>query len=102
LSEPRIAKSPLLEETVPAEVFRSEIMVWARRIGVEPKEVRITPMRRKWASCSSKGRLSFNTELMKEPAPFRAEVIIHELLHLKVPNHGKLFKALLRTYLAQR
>ena len=25
----------------------------------------------------------------------------HELLHLKVPNHGKLFKSLLRAYLAQ-
>jgi predicted metal-dependent hydrolase len=25
---------------------------------------------------------------------------VHELLHMKVPNHGKLFKALLRTHLA--
>ena len=31
---------------------------------------------------------------------FRAEAIVHELLHMKVPNHGKLFKALLRTHLA--
>jgi predicted metal-dependent hydrolase len=37
---------------------------------------------------------------MKEPASVRAEVIVHELLHLKVPNHGKIFKALLRAYLA--
>jgi predicted metal-dependent hydrolase len=37
---------------------------------------------------------------MKEPASFRAEVIVHELLHLKVPNHRKVFKALLRAYLA--
>jgi predicted metal-dependent hydrolase len=26
-------------------------------------------------------------------------VIVHELLHLKVRNHGKLFKSLLRAYL---
>jgi Protein of unknown function DUF45 len=26
-------------------------------------------------------------------------VIVHELLHLKVPNHGKLFKTLLRAYI---
>jgi predicted metal-dependent hydrolase len=32
-------------------------------------------------------------------APFREYVIVHELLHLKVPNHGKLFKTLLRAYL---
>jgi predicted metal-dependent hydrolase len=37
---------------------------------------------------------------MKEPASVRAEVIVHELLHLKVPDHGKVFKALLRPYLA--
>ena len=37
---------------------------------------------------------------MKEPASVRAEVIVHELLHLKVPNHGMVFKALLRAYLA--
>ena len=33
---------------------------------------------------------------------FRAEVIAHELLHLKVPNHGRVFKALLRGYLNGR
>jgi len=30
---------------------------------------------------------------------FREYVIVHELLHLKVPNHGKLFKTLLRAYI---
>jgi hypothetical protein len=57
-------------------------------------------MRSKWASCSSNGRLSFNTDLLREPASFRAEVIVHELLHLKIPNHGRVFKALLRAHLA--
>ena len=89
-----------LEEAVPAEVFKAEVRSWARRIGVEPEEVHLRPMKRKWASCSSNGRLTFNTELLREPAAFRAEVIVHELLHLKVPNHGKLFRALLRAYLA--
>ena len=89
-----------LEELVPAEVFKAEVRSWAERIGVEPKEIHIRPMKRKWASCSSNGRLTFNAELLQEPASFRAEVIVHELLHLKVPNHGKLFRALLRAYLA--
>ena len=68
---------------------------------MEPKEVHLRPMKRKWASCSSLGRLSFNTELLNEPASFRREVIVHELLHLKLPNHGKVFKALLKAYLAE-
>jgi len=101
VSEPNALPAQPLEGTVPAELFRSEVEAWAKRIGVQPKEVHIRPMKRKWASCSSKGRLTFNAELVKEPAPFRAEVIVHELLHLKVPNHGKLFKALLRAHLAE-
>ena len=90
-----------LEETVPADLFKAEVRAWAKRIGVEPREVHLRPMRRKWASCSSNGRLTFNTDLLGEPAPFRREVIVHELVHLKVPNHGKVFKALLKAHLAE-
>lgn len=90
-----------LEETVPADLFKAEVRAWAKRIGVEPREVHLRPMRRKWASCSSNGRLTFNTAIIGEPTSFRREVIVHELLHLKVPNHGKVFKALLKAHLAE-
>ena len=90
-----------LEDVVPAELFRAEIRSWARRIGVEPREIHIRPMTSKWASGSSGGRLTFDTDLLRQSARHRAEVIVHELLHLKVPNHGKLFKSLLKAYLAR-
>jgi predicted metal-dependent hydrolase len=90
-----------LEETVPADLFKAEVGAWAKRIGVEPTEVHLRPMRRKWASCSSNGRLTFNTDLLGEPASFKREVIVHELLHMKIPNHGKVFKALLKAYVAE-
>jgi hypothetical protein len=90
-----------LEEVVPIAIFKAEVEAWARRIGVAPKEIRLRPMKRKWASCSSHGRLTFDTALLRQPARFRAEVIAHELLHLKVPNHGKLFRVLLDSFLAQ-
>ena len=89
-----------LEEAVPFDLFKAEVRAWAQRLGVTPREIHLRPMKRKWASCSSRGRLTFNTELLHQPAAFRREVIVHELLHLKVPNHGPLFKALLKAYLA--
>ena len=92
--------SDTLEELVPAQVFKDEVVTWARRIGFEPQEIRIRPMKTKWASCSSSGRLTFNSEILSQPAQFRAEAIVHELLHLKVPNHGKLFKELMKALLA--
>jgi predicted metal-dependent hydrolase len=52
-------------------------------------------MTTKWASCSTTGRIYFSTELLAEPATFREVVIVQELLHLLVPNHGKLFKSLM-------
>jgi predicted metal-dependent hydrolase len=46
------------------------------------------------------GRLTFSTDLLRKPASFRREVIVHELLNLKVPNHGKVFRILLKAHLA--
>lgn len=91
--------SDTLEQTIPAQVFKAEVLSWAKRIGVEPKEIRLRLMKSKWASCSRNGRLTFNAEILREPAGFRAEAIVHELLHLKVPNHGKLFKQLMKALL---
>ena len=88
-----------LEESIPREVFKSEVKAWADRLEVEYKEIHIRSMKWKWASCSSQGRLTFDINLLYQPAEFRAEAIVHELLHLKVPNHGKLFRSLLKSYL---
>lgn len=90
-----------LEEIVLAEIFRAEVRTWARRLGVEPKEIRLRPMKRKWGSCSTSGRLTFNVELLRQPAEVRRRVIVEELLHLRIQNHGKLFRALLTAYLAE-
>jgi predicted metal-dependent hydrolase len=89
------------EHFIPEEIFKSEVRAWAERIGVEPKSITLRPMKRKWASCSSKGNLSFDTDLLRQPAEFRRKVIIHELLHLKIPNHGKLFHAMEKAYLRE-
>lgn len=83
------------------EVFKAEVAAWAKKMQVNPKEVHVRPMTSKWGSCSTAGRATFDRDLLRQPADFRKEVIVHELLHLKVPNHGKLFKALLKAYLSQ-
>jgi len=79
--------------------MRQQIDHWAAKIGVRPKRIQIQRMTTKWASCSTSGRICFSTELLAESAPFREFVIVHELLHLVVPNHGKLFKSMMNAYL---
>lgn len=90
------SKSP-----APAAVaaFKAQVTQWAERIRVQPRQLRLQRMRRKWASCSTLGTVSFSTEVLTQSSDFRDYVIVHELLHLKVPNHGKLFKTLLRAYI---
>ena len=92
---------PPLETSVPNEIFKSEVRSWAVQIGVEPKTITIRPMKHKWSSCSSKGNLTFDTDLLRQPADFRRKAIVHELLHLKYPNHGKLFHVLERALLME-
>src|SRR6266567_7038876 len=79
--------------------LKAAVSKWAAKIKARPKQIRIQRMTRKWASCSGNGRITFNSELFDQPYPFQEFVIVHELLHLKIPNHGKLFKSLLRAYL---
>ena len=71
---------------------------WARRLGVQPPRVRIQRMTRKWGSCSTSGTLSLASDLVDRDPGFIDFVIAHELLHLRVPNHGKLFKALMNAH----
>ncbi len=79
--------------------FLREVENWAEKIRARDFRVRVQPMKRKWASCSTRRNVTFSTELLSQKRSFRHYVIVHELLHLKVPNHGKLFKSLLRAYL---
>lgn len=81
------------------EQFKQDVQTWAGEIGVKAKEIHIRKMSRKWASCSSKGRLTFDASLLNESKETRLKAILHELLHLKYPNHGRMFSTLLNTYL---
>lgn len=81
------------------ELFKKDVLTLAETLGIKPKEIHIRKMKRKLASCSTKGRLTFDISLLNETKEVRYKVVIHELLHLKYPNHGKMFNALLNTYL---
>jgi predicted metal-dependent hydrolase len=88
-------------DAVAPAVFRREVRRWSKRIGVDVREIRLRSMKRKLASASSAGRLTFDTTLLAEPQTRRDEVVVHELVHLRVGNHGPLFRNLVRAHLAE-
>jgi predicted metal-dependent hydrolase len=83
-----------------AEELRWAVRNWATRIGVRTPQIHLREMRRKWASLSTIGRLTLNTELIGLPKDLGEFVIVHELVHLLVPNHGKVFKSFMHAYLS--
>ncbi len=84
---------------MPPDTLRQRIAHWADALRVRPAQVRIQRMTRKWASCSPAGRVTFSDELQRQAGAFQDYVIVHELLHLRIRNHGKLFVATLRAHL---
>ena len=82
----------------PADALKRRTLAWAVKLRVNPRVVRVQAMRRKWGSCSSKGTVTLAMDLEDQAPRFQDFVIAHELLHLRVPNHGRLFKALMSAH----
>jgi predicted metal-dependent hydrolase len=78
--------------------LRRRVAFWSQRLNVEPRILRIQAMNRKWGSCSMRGIVTLATDLADQEHGFQDFVIVHELLHLRVPNHGKVFKALMSAH----
>ena len=81
------------------EEFKDEVQRLAKGIKVKPKQIRIREMRNKLGSCSKGKIITFALAALELNAKERKELILHELLHLRYKNHGKMFKSLLKTYL---
>ncbi len=69
------------------EVVRQQ----AARMNLSVRSITIRDQRTRWGSCSSKGTLSFNWRLIMAPPSVLEYVVIHELSHLRHPNHSAAF-----------
>ena len=70
--------------------FKAKVQQWAEKLDVNVQSIVLRSMRNKWASCSSSGRLTFDTSLLELPIHLQDYTTVHELLHIQVPNHGRL------------
>lgn len=68
--------------------FKARVRTWARKLDVEVGMITVRPMRNKWASCSTAGNFTFDSGLLDLDERLNDCVIVHELLHVSVPNHG--------------
>jgi predicted metal-dependent hydrolase len=79
--------------------LKERVREWAGKLDAKVVTIYVRPMRRKWASCSTSGNLNFSEELLELDDELCDYVIVHELLHFSVPNHGKLWKSRMLAHL---
>ena len=79
--------------------FRKRVVGWASILGARVTCISVRRMTTKWASYSTTGRLTFDSSLLGLRGELQDYVIVHELLHSHAPNHGKLWKSLMRAHL---
>ncbi|MBD3426097.1 MAG: DUF45 domain-containing protein [Candidatus Omnitrophica bacterium] len=65
----------------------------ASRHGFSYGKLYIRCQRTRWGSCSHNNNLSLNIKLMSIPRELCEYVILHELMHTRIKNHGKRFWA---------
>jgi predicted metal-dependent hydrolase len=75
-----------------AEVQRS-----TRRLRELAPRLRVQRMEKRWGSCTPRGTITLNTELVRAPKACIDYVIVHELCHFIVPTHSPRFFRVLDT-----
>ena len=77
------------------ELLPRRLSELAERYGFNFGRIFIKHNSSNWGSCSARGNINLNLNLVRLPQLLRDHVILHELCHLRHPNHGPEFHALL-------
>lgn len=77
----------------------SRVRHYSERMGVSPTGVKITSARTRWGSCSAKNSLCFSFRLILLDPEAIDYVVVHELAHIRVKNHGPGFYREVERYL---
>lgn len=101
-SAPNVISQKALRDVL-VEVLREEAKIllpqklsyFSDQYGFHFHKVTIKHNSSNWGSCSRAGNINLNLNLIRLPEPLCDYVLLHELCHLKEPNHGPRFHALL-------
>ncbi len=68
--------------------FPLRLAVYEEKLGLYSKKLKLRPYKSRWGSCRSSGEVALNTLLAMAPDSVLDYVVVHELCHLKHPNHS--------------
>ena len=70
------------------------LLQFAAEHGLIVTRVSIRNQRSRWGSCSRSGAIALNFRLVQMPPRVRDYILLHELMHLRQPNHSRRFWSL--------
>lgn len=73
------------------KLVEAKLVQWNKSYNYRWGRVAIRDQSGRWGSCSSQGNLNFNWKILYLPEPLQDYLIVHEICHLKQPNHSKEF-----------
>lgn len=64
---------------------------YARKLDVTPSDVRVLELKNRWGSCSARGVINIHWKCAMLPPNVLDYVVVHELAHIRYPNHTPAF-----------
>lgn len=71
--------------------FEQRAAHYAPKLGVPLPAIRLSNAKSRWGSCHPDGRVRLNWRLIQMPPDLIDYVVVHELAHLREPNHSQRF-----------
>ena len=94
LEKRRLHADSVIEETDAGEARKflvQKLKTLAEQHGFKVGNVSVRKQKTRWGSCSVNNNISLNINLIHLPQQLATYVILHELLHTRIKNHGRQF-----------
>jgi len=79
------------------QLFTECVAHFAPLMNVSPSEIKLSSARTQWGSCTTRGTVRLNWQLIKMPLHLVDYVVVHELAHLREMNHSAAFWRVVET-----
>lgn len=73
------------------KIIRALLPAWCKKLLLRPRCADVRYAKTRWGSCSTSGRLFFNSRLAMLSEDVAEYIVVHELCHLQHMNHGRAF-----------
>lgn len=72
-------------------LFAERVAYYAPLLNVAPRTVKLSAAKTQWGSCTARGAVRLNEQLIRLPLRLIDYVVVHELAHLREMNHSAAF-----------